>query len=175
MRTTFHFLILTAMASAAIACHAAPNERLQQLLQEDVADRANTRGKPWDPKITARDAERAAAAREELKAGRIREAKDFYAAALIFQHGETPDNLRTANALSWLAYSMAEDKDAVPAREAGWLYAASWDRLPIALNQKQWYATQRHRDPVTFRPGDLYPQEAGAATPEDKARFSGPR
>lgn len=107
--------------------HAQPNERLQALRRQDGADRTNSRGKPWDPAVTARDAQRVAAVREELKAGRLRDVKDFYAAALILQHGETPDDFRLANALSWLAYTLADDSDTVPAREAGWLYAASWD------------------------------------------------
>jgi hypothetical protein len=80
-----------------------------------------------------------------------------------------------ANALSWIAYSMADDTDSVPAREAGWLYSTTWDRLLISLDRKQWYGTQRHRDPKTFMPGSLYPQEEGAAAPQDKERFSGPR
>jgi len=155
--------------------HAQPNERLQALRQQDGADRTNSRGKPWDPAVTARDAQRVAAVREELKAGRLRDARDFYAAALILQHGETPDDFRLANAMAWLAYTLADDPDTVPAREAGWLYAASWDRLLISLGSRQWYGTQRHRDPATHQPGDALPTDDGAASPRDKDRFSGPR
>jgi hypothetical protein len=160
---------------AASACLAQPNERVQLLHQQDGADRIQSRGKPWDPKVSERDAERAAAVREELKAGRLKEAKDFFAAAMVLQHGTGPDDYRLANALSWIAYSMADDPESVPAREAAWLYAASWDRLLLSLDRKQWYGTQSIRNPLTFQPGQLLPMEEGAATPKDKERFSGPR
>lgn len=176
MRQIIAVLLAAAViVSVTTPVRAEPNTRLQQLLQQDGADRMGTRGRPWDPKITQRDAERAAAVREELRAGRLKVTKDFYAAALIMQHGDSPDDFRLANALSWLAYSLADDPEAVPAREAAWLYSATWDRMLISLERKQWYGTQRPRDPVTNMPGEQFPVEEGAATPRDKARFSGPR
>jgi hypothetical protein len=171
-------LDLVGTCLVAVLCspvQAQTNTRIQQLMQQDSADRANSRGRPWDPKVTERDRQRAAAVREELKAGRLKDAKDYYAAALIMQHGEQPDDYRLANSLSWIAFSMAEDPESVPAREAAWLYSASWDRLLLSLGRKQWFGTQRIRDPLTFGPGDHYPIEDGAAAPRDKERFSGPR
>ncbi len=153
----------------------APNLKLQNLLQDDQSDRLSVQGKPWKTQITERDMARAKAVRSEIAAGNLKEAKDYYAAALILQHGQKPDDLRLANALSWIAYEMAENKESVPAREASWLYAMSWDRLMLKLNKKQWYQTQYARDPVTFTRGSLLPFDPSAATKMDLERFSGPR
>lgn len=107
--------------------------------------------------------------------GNLREVKDFYAGAMILQHGQGPDDFRLANALSWIAYEIAEDKESVPAREAAMLYAMSRDRLMLSLKQKQWYKTQYVRDPITHGRGNLLLSDATAAAPEDMERFSEPR
>ena len=58
-------------------------------------------------------------------------------AALVFQHGGTPETARLAHALATVAYQMNNENKA-----AKWRSAASWDRLMMTLKRPQWYATQ---------------------------------
>lgn len=79
------------------------NSLLKQLFDDDQADRK-------DGTIDADTVKRDAARRErvliELRAGKIRTASDHYHAAMVFQHGESADEIRLAFSLAWMSAQM---------------------------------------------------------------------
>lgn len=70
-----------------------------------------------------------------LKGGHLKTANDFYHAAFIFQHGNTPDDYLLAHTLA-LASAARGNKD------AAWIAAATLDRYLQNIGQKQIYGTQ---------------------------------
>ena len=70
-----------------------------------------------------------------LKDGHLRTANDFYHAAFIFQHGNTPDDYLLAHTLA-MASAARGNKD------AAWIAAATMDRYLQKVGQKQIYGTQ---------------------------------
>ncbi|RYF04264.1 MAG: hypothetical protein EOO77_29910 [Oxalobacteraceae bacterium] len=70
-----------------------------------------------------------------LKEDSLSTANDFYHAAFIFQHGNTPDDYLFAHTLS-LASVAKGNKD------AAWIAAATLDRYLQKIGQKQIYGTQ---------------------------------
>ena len=67
-------------------------------------------------------------------------AKDFYHAAIIFQHG--PDSLAYEQAHRWARRSEALDSSNAAAR---WLVAAAWDRYQMSRGAPQWFGTHTTR------------------------------
>jgi len=81
-------------------------------------------------------------ARTLLKDGHLKTATDFYYAAFIFQHGNTPDDYLLAHTLA-LASATRGNKD------AAWIAAATLDRYLQMIGQKQIYGTQYLNKPET--------------------------
>jgi hypothetical protein len=102
-----------------------------------------------------------------LEGGGIRTALDYYNAAMIFQHGDSPDDLRLAHAFA--AISSALDGSLAA---SNWLMAASWDRLMLNLGQPQWYGTQFVRDDSGR--WVLYEVDPAAVTDEQREALSVP-
>ena len=88
-------------------------------------------------KVSAEDAVRRTQVLELIKQGSVRNAEDYCNAALIFQHGDSVDDIR-------LAYSLATTSRALDpsGKRCKWLSAAAWDRILLRLNKPQWYGTQ---------------------------------
>lgn len=72
-----------------------------------------------------------------LDAGEVRTANDFFHAAMIFQHGQNPDDYL-------LAHILAMDAVAQGSKEARWLSAATLDRYLLSIWQPQVFGTQFH-------------------------------
>jgi hypothetical protein len=70
-----------------------------------------------------------------LKGGKLKTANDFYHAAFIFQHGDTPDDYL-------LAHTLALASAAKGSKDASWIAAATLDRYLQTIGQKQIYGTQ---------------------------------
>src|SRR5690606_28010684 len=113
------------------------NSRLQQLKNDDQADRQGTISQAEWPEISKRDAERRATLMTLLRVGEVRTATDYYNAALIMQHGDTIEDIRMAYALATVSASINPTD-----RSAKWLTAASWDRILMRMKRPQWYGTQ---------------------------------
>lgn len=77
-----------------------------------------------------------------LDAGLLRTGNDFYAAAMIFQHGGDAEHYLVAHALAVRALALGVAK-------AEWLAAASLDRYLHAIARDQIYGTQYEFDPIT--------------------------
>lgn len=170
-----YFVCLANALLSTSACFAdepavAHNAVLMQLFVDDQTDRNTRAGKPWTSEMTARDQQRRSAAKHELAAGKVRTGADYFNIAMLFQHGNTPDDYRLAYSLAWISFSM-HDPDSVPASDAAWLSSAAWDRLLLSLGKKQWYKTQAAIDPTTKLMGKILPYDPTAASAADVARF----
>lgn len=128
------------------------NQELKQLMLDEQHDRGNEpiveydeHGKritpvkewkqlPWD-EINKRDALRRNRVRQMLDAGQIRTGQDYNFAALIFHHGELPEDYLLAHILALTAVAKGY-------KNARLLTAATLDRLLQSMNQPQVYGTQ---------------------------------
>lgn len=128
--------VLLAAFSLPLGAAAAPadNAELQKIRDADQADRQGDID--WS-KVAPRDEARLERVRAIIREGNLRTATDYGNAALVFQHGNTVEDIRTAHALATLAMNMDPDN-----KKRRWLVAASWDRLLEYQHQPQWYGTQ---------------------------------
>ena len=116
----------------------ADNPVLRRLFNEDQGDRKSG---TLDADTVKRDAKRREQVLRELRSGRLRTATDYYHAAMVFQHGESADEIRLAFSLAWTSAQMDEKKR----DRALWLSAAAWDRIMMRLQKPQWYGTAIRR------------------------------
>ncbi len=155
------FLLGASMAASAAEPSAASttgdNTELRTLYEQDQSDR---KGKVDWAIVAPRDLVRQKRAGEILRDGGVRTAPDYYRAAMIYQHGDTANDTRLANALATVAMTL--DPGAKPYR---WLAAASWDRLLMRRNQPQWYGTQYRSDDQGLY---LYPVAEDAVSDEER-------
>jgi hypothetical protein len=117
------------------------NPQLLQLAIQDQSDRGNDlfSGKqlktPQDLNVPRRDAERQAKVRALLAEGRVSTGRDYYFAALIFQHSETSENLLLAHILAVTSIAKGD-------KSGGWLSAATLDRYLWSIKHPQVFGTQ---------------------------------
>jgi hypothetical protein len=105
---------------------------------------------------------------EILKEGKIKTAEDFYNAGLIFQHGDSPDDMKLAFSLATISARLA------PAHPAPkWLAAAAWDRYMMWKKLPQWYGTQSQFFKETGRTS-LYPILPDAVSDAERAEAKVP-
>ncbi|MDI4633543.1 hypothetical protein J7U46_10835 [Pelomonas sp. V22] len=145
----------------------AANPVLAELKAQDQAARSGAiKDIDWK-KISAEDAARRVKVLDLIKQGGVRSAEDYCNAALIFQHGETVDEIR-------LAYSLATTSRALdPAdKRCRWLSAAAWDRLLMRLNKPQWYGTQFTKS--STGPWELYLVDETAVSDAERAELGVP-
>ena len=110
------------------------NAEMKRIFDEDQAVRQNPATIDW--KIVSRDDEtRRQQTRKLLDAGKLRSGDDFFHAAFIFQHGETPDDYLLAHTLATIANGRGS-------RDATWIAAATLDRYLQNIGQRQIYGTQ---------------------------------
>jgi tetratricopeptide (TPR) repeat protein len=113
------------------------NAELAKITSEDQADRSTDVEKiDWE-KVSKRDAERRARVKQMIEAGQLKAADDYFNAALVLQHGDTPDDYDLANKLASRAAEL--DPTNVSAR---WLAAAAKDRYLMSVGKPQIYGTQ---------------------------------
>jgi len=142
MRTILNVVALSfALLAGGVSAQTSPKaisqlSDLAALQMQDQADRKQVPALPMD-EITKRDAQRRATVMALLGEGRIKSADDYYAAAMILQHGESVPDARLAYALSVIAFRLAPES-----KDKGWLSAAAWDRLLMRQAQAQWFGTQ---------------------------------
>lgn len=170
MRSLFASMIfaLTLLLATPQTSQATQNDaRLQALKNADQADRSGDPTKIDWREVSARDRSRRDDVIKLFKAGNIVTAVDHYNAAMVLQHGSSPDDYQLAHAFATLAVTLDPDFPA-----AKWLMAASWDRYLQSMKQPQWYGTQFTRD-AKGRTA-LYPVAVGAVTDEERKALSVP-
>jgi len=117
------------------------NPQLLQLAIQDQSDRGNDlfSGKqlktPPNLNVPKRDAERQAEVRALLAGGKVNTGRDYYFAALIFQHSETSENLLLAHILAITSVAKGD-------KSGGWLSAATLDRYLWSVKHPQVFGTQ---------------------------------
>lgn len=168
MRIAIALWILFASMPLASAQIIESNQELADLYIQDQADR-RTDVDPIDWSIVRKsDQARRQRVLVLLRDGRVRSSNDFYSAAFVFQHGETPDEAKLAHSLAVVSATL--NPDSAPAR---WLVAAAWDRYLMRLNRPQWYGTQFSKDPTTGL-WVLYPIDETAVTDEQRQQHGVP-
>lgn len=96
-------------------------------------------GKSWPVQpmdvMEKHDHERRARVRQLLDAGSVKTGQDYWFAAMVFQHGDKPEDYLMAHVLSVVSANKGN-------RNGRWLAAASLDRYLLTVGQKQIYGTQ---------------------------------
>jgi hypothetical protein len=129
------------LAANAQAANPADHPELAQLYQADQQDREASPAKMDWQNVAPRDAARRQRVRALISEGAVRTGKDFERAAMVFQHGDTPDDILYAHVLAVTAIAKGN-------LNARWLAAASLDRYLHRLNQPQIFGTQfTNQDP----------------------------
>jgi hypothetical protein len=128
-------------ARAAAARKGSLNPELERLYNEDQADRAPDMGKVDWSVVGKRDEERRKRVLEIVAQGGAKEAADYFHAAMVLQHGQSPEDFDHAN--QWCVKAVELDPDYPGAR---WLAAASKDRYLMNLGKPQLYGTQFKKD-----------------------------
>jgi hypothetical protein len=118
---------------------------LMRLVDEDQKDRRghNAPSGPEEWKqVSERDRQRRQRVRELLDAGAAKTGADFFAAALVFQHGDTLEDFARARELAAEAARKGHPVGL-------WLTAATWDRWLMHAGQPQRFGTQYQLDEAT--------------------------
>jgi hypothetical protein len=103
----------------------------------------------WFNKIGPRDAQRRKQVMDLISRGELHTGEDFDEAALVFQHGEKPDDCLLAHTLATVAIAKGSSK-------SRWIAAATLDRYLQKIQQPQIYGTQYFIGP---NQGDQFTQE----------------
>lgn len=124
------------ISDARAADVSADNAELKGIYDADQKDRETPLGKMLDwEKINPRDAGRRKRVRELIEQGSLNTGKDYERAAMVFQHGEGPDDILLAHVLAVTAIGKGDP-------DARWLAAATLDRLLERVGQPQVFGTQ---------------------------------
>jgi tetratricopeptide (TPR) repeat protein len=153
-------------AQAAAARKGPLNPELERLYREDQGDRAGDLGGTDWKAVARRDEERRKRVLEILEKGGAKEAGDYIHAAMVLQHGASPEDYDRAN--RWASKAVELDPDYPGAR---WLAAASKDRYLMWSGKPQLYGTQFKKD----KDGPWYLWQVDpAVTDEERARWDVP-
>ena len=134
------------------------NQELRDLF---VADQSEPRG-DFGPEtqeyrhLRERDAQRRQRVGELLAQGEVSAPDDYFHAALIFQHGETLDDIWQAYGLARQAADMGATQSMGP-KDSRWLAAAALDRWLMYQGKPQKYGTQFVTDGKRWRLWDVDP------------------
>ncbi|MEP6601493.1 MAG: hypothetical protein ABJB49_06725 [Nitrospirota bacterium] len=128
------------------AAELADSAELKQIYEADQKDREGSVGGIDWKVVSPRDAARRKRVRELISEGGVRTGKDYERTAMVFQHGDTPEDILFAHVLAVTALG----KGNVGAR---WLAAASLDRYLHRLGQPQIFGTQFTNKDVSSKEG----------------------
>ena len=112
-----------------------PVSEIHRLLLEDQRDRTAPPGSPGSANMGVNDVARRKRAHELLDQGVLQTGVDFFDAALIFQHGDKPEDYLLAHILAMVAVA----KGNMGARE---LAAVTLDRYLQSIDEPQVFGTQ---------------------------------
>jgi len=136
---SFHLACLfTAVAAIAwpqTPAKPADNSELNQIYDADQKDRTAKDGKLDWSQVGPRDVARRQRVRELLEHGDVRTGNDYEHAAMVFQHGDVPDDFLFAHILAVTAIGKGSPG-------ARWLAAATLDRYLQRVGQPQVFGTQ---------------------------------
>jgi hypothetical protein len=141
------------------------NDELLALYNADRAERVDQprMGTPEYTAMRERDRQRRLRAAAILATLTTPEAADLYHAALLFQHGDEPED-------AWRAYELAREAAERGDERARWLTAAAYDRWLMYQGKPQKYGTQYVHDGIRHRLWDVDP----ATTDAERAAWNVP-
>lgn len=140
------------------------NAALQKIFSADQADRLGDAFRKEPDAVMARDKQRRDIALQIVKDGALHTARDYFSAAMVFQH--SAEDIGLAHSLATIASYLDPQN-----KQYRWLIAASWDRMLMQHVQPQWYGTQYQTDDRgTF----LFPVADGAVTDAERTAMGVP-
>jgi hypothetical protein len=141
------------------------NTELKRLYEVDVHDHSNVppHGTPEYIAMRERDKQRRQQISDLIERNQVQMAADFFHAAQIFQHGDTPDDAWKAHELALRSVKLGEPR-------AKWLAAAAYDRWLMYSGTPQKYGTQFVPDDRRQRLWDVDP----ATTDDERAAWDVP-
>jgi tetratricopeptide (TPR) repeat protein len=159
---------LEGVRSRNAAYDAKVNQELRKIVEADQAARGGGPNANIDWKtVAAQDAEHRKRVLEIAEKGGLREAEDYFGAALVFQHGDKPEDYERAH--QWCLKALELDPEHPTAR---WLAAATKDRYLMNTGKPQLYGTQFRRDEAT---GKWYLYDVDpSVTDDDRAAWDVP-
>lgn len=118
------------------------NEELSRMYQEDQSDRTPPAGKSIDWNVVApRDKARLARVKELYAQNHLGTGNDYFHAAMILQHGGTPEDYLLAHEFCVVAIIKGKND-----KGTRWLAAASEDRFLMNIGRTQRFGTQYRSD-----------------------------
>ena len=117
-------------SASAIAQETTSRNDLKAVYDDDQNDRTNINAASMQ-----RDAQRREQVHRLLSEGRVQTGEDYYYAAMVYQHGQTPQDYLLAHVLAMTSVAKG-DKDGI------WLAAATLDRYLQSVKQPQIFGTQ---------------------------------
>jgi hypothetical protein len=141
------------------------NAELMQIHDQDQADRAGGFEQIDWKQVTPRDQARRKRVDEIIAAGGAKVADDYYHAAMVYQHGDSPDEIQRAHDLAIKAVELDPKHSA-----ARWLAAAAEDRRLMYEKKPQRWGTQFQRQNGVWV---LWPVDP-ATTDEQRAEWNVP-
>lgn len=142
------------------------NVTLYQLYQADQGDR-QSQNIDWTI-VTKRDKVRRAQVTQMIADGQLKHADDYFHAAMVFQHGDTAQDIKNAWQLALQAGKL-DDKHA----RARWLACAAEDRYLHRMDKPQVWGTQ-YRRPDRKGPWTMEPFNTTAKTDVQRVAQSVP-
>lgn len=141
------------------------NHELLSLYQADRQEHANQSkvGTPEYQAMRARDLSRRERVLALVAANGLHTAEDYYHAAWIMNHGDTPDDAQAAHQLALRSHDLGY-------RPARWLAAASYDRWQMYQGKPQKYGTNYVYDGWRDRLWEVDP----TTTDEERAAWDVP-
>ena len=141
------------------------NEELHRLFAQDQHERENhpAVGTPDYVSLRRRDQVRRRQVQRMMDHHQVHTAHDYYHAALIFQHGETVEEI-------WSAHQWALKSVALGLPAGKWLAAAALDRWHMYQGQPQKYGTQLVPDGTRYRLWDV----DASTTDQERAEWDVP-
>jgi hypothetical protein len=134
------------------------NQELHDMFVADQEERNNhpAYDTPEYWQLRERDAARRQRVQELIAQGLLTEPDDYFHAALIFQHGETLEDIWQAHELARKAAEMGATQ-AMGYKDSRWLAAAALDRWLMYQGKPQKYGTQFVPDGKGWRLWDVDP------------------
>ena len=130
-----------AKAARARAAGHANNPELQQLRDADQADRTDPIDQAKMASMRTNDPIRRERVMKLIADGVPVTGRDFHNAALVLQHGQSPEAYRLAHELSIIAVALSD-------AEAAWLVSRTYDRMLFNMGHRQRFGTQYRGDRV---------------------------
>jgi hypothetical protein len=137
------------------------NDELWQIYDEDINDHAQgyKHGTREYKAMRERDLQHRQRVQQLIAEKQLDSAADYFHAARIFQHGDTPDD-------AWKAYQLAHQASELGEPRARWLTAAAYDRWLMYQGKPQKYGTQYVTDGQRQRLWDIDPVTSDAERAE---------